>query len=30
LLHARCNRALPSWVTADWLDKAAAYLRRAT
>jgi hypothetical protein len=29
LLHARCNRALPSWVTADWLDKAAAYLRRA-
>lgn len=29
LLHARCNRALPSWVTADWLEAAAAYLRRA-
>jgi hypothetical protein len=28
LACARCNRALPSWVTADWLDKAAAYLRK--
>lgn len=26
LLCARCNRALPSWVTADWLRAAAAYL----
>lgn len=29
LLHARCNRALPSWVTVEWLEKAAAYLGRA-
>lgn len=29
LLCARCNRGLPSWVTADWLERAAAYLRRA-
>jgi epoxyqueuosine reductase QueG len=29
LLHARCNRALPSWVTPEWLEAAAAYLRRA-
>jgi hypothetical protein len=24
----RCNRALPSWITADWLRKAADYLER--
>lgn len=29
LLCVRCNRALPTWVTADWLRKAAAYLERA-
>jgi hypothetical protein len=29
LACARCNRALPSWVTAEWLEAAAAYLRRA-
>jgi hypothetical protein len=29
LLCNRCNRALPSWVTAEWLRKAAAYLERA-
>lgn len=28
LLCARCNRALPSWVTAEWLRAAAAYLER--
>lgn len=28
LLCARCNRALPSWVTADWLRLAAVYLDR--
>lgn len=28
LLCARCNRALPSWVDAAWLRKAAAYLDR--
>ena len=28
LLCARCNRALPSWITADWLRAAAAYLER--
>lgn len=30
LLCARCNRALPSWVTADWLRNAANYLDKAT
>jgi hypothetical protein len=30
LLCHQCNRALPSWVTADWLRKAAAYLERPT
>jgi hypothetical protein len=29
LACARCNRALPSWVTVAWLEAAAAYLRRA-
>lgn len=29
LLCHKCNRALPSWMTAEWLDAAAAYLRRA-
>lgn len=29
LLHARCNRALPSWVTPSWLRAAADYLERA-
>lgn len=29
LLCARCNRALPNWVTADWLTSAARYLERA-
>jgi hypothetical protein len=28
LLCARCNRALPSWVTASWLRAAADYLER--
>lgn len=28
LLCARCNRALPNWITVDWLLAAAAYLRR--
>jgi hypothetical protein len=28
LLCARCNRALPSWVTVDWLRAAAGYLQR--
>ena len=28
LLCARCNRALPNWVTAEWLLAAAAYLQR--
>lgn len=26
LLCHRCNRALPSWMTADWLTRAARYL----
>ena len=26
LLCHRCNRNLPTWVTADWLDRAADYL----
>ena len=25
----RCNRALPSWVTADWLLAAARYIGRS-
>lgn len=29
LLDARCNRALPSWVTPGWLRAAADYLERA-
>ena len=24
----RCNRALPNWVTPEWLRAAAAYLER--
>jgi hypothetical protein len=28
LLCARCNRALPGWVTPQWLRKAAHYLER--
>lgn len=28
LLCHRCNRALPTWVTADWLRAATAYLER--
>lgn len=30
LLCARCNRAIPNWVTAEWLRAAAAYLDQAT
>jgi hypothetical protein len=29
LLCHQCNRGLRDWVTAEWLDKAAAYLRKA-
>ena len=29
LLCHRCNRALPSWMTAEWLRAAAMYLERA-
>lgn len=29
LLCSRCNRALPSWVTIDWLERAILYLRKA-
>ena len=29
LLCARCNRALPSWCTPQWLRKAAYYLECA-
>lgn len=29
LLCHKCNRALAAWVTPEWLDAAAAYLRRA-
>lgn len=29
LLCARCNRALPSWITEDWLRRAADYLAAA-
>jgi hypothetical protein len=28
LLCARCNRALPRWMTAEWLRKAAEYVER--
>lgn len=28
LLCVRCNRALPSWVTPEWLEEAAKYLRK--
>lgn len=28
LLHARCNRALPAWITPEWLRQAADYLER--
>jgi hypothetical protein len=28
LLCARCNRALPSWVTTAWLRNAITYLNR--
>ena len=30
LACVRCNRALPSWVTADWLRRAADYLERSS
>lgn len=26
LLCHRCNRALPSWMRPEWLDRASAYL----
>jgi len=26
LLCMRCNRALPTWITADWLIRAALYV----
>jgi len=26
LLCPRCNRALPAWVTPEWLKKAAVYI----
>lgn len=26
LLCMRCNRALPSWISEDWLTRARAYL----
>lgn len=29
LLCARCNRALPRWITPEWLESAAEYLKRA-
>lgn len=29
LLCHRCNRALPSWITPEWLRKAIEYLERA-
>jgi len=29
LLCYRCNRALPAYVTVEWLERALAYLRRA-
>lgn len=27
LLCHRCNRALPVWITVEWLEAAAEYLR---
>lgn len=30
LLDPRCNRALPSWITPEWLRAAADYLDRAS
>ena len=30
LLDPRCNRALPYWVTPEWLRAAADYLERPT
>lgn len=30
LLCHRCNRNLPTWVTAVWCDRAAEYLRRSS
>ena len=29
LLCARCNRALPAWVTPEWLLRAATYIRQS-
>ena len=29
LLCHRCNRALPDWVTPEWLRRAADYLERS-
>jgi hypothetical protein len=29
LLCHRCNRMLPAWITPEWLDNAAGYLRRS-
>ena len=29
LLCNRCNRALPSWVTVEWLRAAIRYLERS-
>lgn len=28
LLCHKCNRALPAWITVEWLQKAIAYLKR--
>lgn len=28
LLCHRCNRALPNWITIDWLTKAQGYLEQ--
>lgn len=30
LLCHRCNRALPDWVTEEWLEAARAYLGRSS
>lgn len=29
ILCIRCNRAIPNWMTSDWLRLAADYLDRA-
>lgn len=29
LCCSRCNRALPVWVTVEWLEAAIRYLKRA-